>query len=267
MSERADEKRLRLRYAGTCRVCGAALPVHAEAIYERTTRTVRCLHCVRDDGTAEIDIGTPGGSARGEHNRRRERREQRIRSRHPKLGGLILSFTDDPQSTSAWHTGAVGEERLGHRLDELGSETLCLLHDRRIPGTRANIDHLAVTPSGIHVIDAKKYVGRPTLKIEGGIIRKRTERLLVGSRDRSRLVDGVLRQVAVVRDIVPGMPVTGVLCFVGADWPLIGGAFTTRGVEVLWPKKLYKQLTSTGPLEPTTIAEIHRCLAAALPPA
>ena len=38
-----DEKRMRLRYAGTCRVCGVQLPARAEAIYERATKTVRCV--------------------------------------------------------------------------------------------------------------------------------------------------------------------------------------------------------------------------------
>jgi hypothetical protein len=66
--------------------------------------------------------------------------------------------------------GAVGEERLGGRLIELAGESLRVLHDRRIPGSRANIDHLAVTPTGIWVIDAKKYKGRPQLKVDGGII-------------------------------------------------------------------------------------------------
>jgi hypothetical protein len=55
-----------------------------------------------------------------------------------------------------------------------------LLHDRRIPGTRANIDHLAVTPTGVYVIDTKKYQGRPSFKAEPGILR-RVEKLLVGS--------------------------------------------------------------------------------------
>jgi hypothetical protein len=36
--------------------------------------------------------------------------------------------------------------------------------------------------------------------------------------------------------------VQGVLCFVEADWPLLGGSFTTRGVEVMWPKQLYPLL-------------------------
>lgn len=287
MAERADEKQMRLRYAGVCRICDADLAARVEAIYERSTRTVRCLDCgidplveafpahsmveegaLRPSRSPEpIDPGTPGASARREYERRQAKREARIRERHPKLGGLILAVTDDPQSTKAWDTGAVGEERLGQKLNELASDTIRILHDRRIPGTRANIDHIAVTPTGVFVIDPKRYKGRPTLKVEGGILRPRTEKLLVGTRDRTKLVDGVLKQVDLVRSIVGDeVPVTGVLCFINADWPLIGGAFTTRGVEVLWPKKLYPLLTATAPSDIDVVA-IHRSLAEALPSA
>jgi hypothetical protein len=179
-----------------------------------------------------------------------------------------MAITDTPQSTTAWDTGSVGEERLGAWLNALAGDSLRVLHDRRIPTSRANIDHLAVTPSGIFVIDAKKYKGRPHLQIEGGFLRPRVEKLMVGSRDRTTLVDGVLKQVQVIRDLVgTDIPVRGVLCFVEADRPLIGGAFSTRGVEALWPKRLYQALTTTGPLGAATLDELHRMLAAALPPA
>ncbi len=58
---------------------------------------------------------------------------------------------------------------------------------------------------------------------------------------------------------------SGVLCFVDADWPLLGGAFTTRSVEVLWPRKLYAALAAEGPLTPPEIVELHTALARALP--
>ena len=91
---------------------------------------------------------------------------------------------------------------------------------------------------------------------------------MVGSRDCTKLVDGVLKQVAVVRAQVPSdVPVIGVLCFIEADWPLIGGAFTTRGTHVMWPKKLYPRLSAAGPLPASTVAELHHLLALALPPA
>ena len=118
---------------------------------------------IRTQPVETVETGTPA-SARREFERRSARREEQIRTAHPRLGGLIHALTDDPQSTRAWDVGALGEERLGHRLNEFATDTLRVLHDRRIPGSRANIDHLAVTPTGVYVIDAKKYRGRPHLK-------------------------------------------------------------------------------------------------------
>lgn len=51
------------------------------------------------------------------------------------------------------------------------------------------------------------------------------------------------------------------LCFVEANWPLIGDSFATRGVEALWPKRLYPRLNADGPLLTQTVAEVYRCLA------
>jgi hypothetical protein len=262
----ADEKRMRLRFAGTCRVCGGDLPAKTLAVYERPTRTVRCLEHVETVAPEEpVDVGTPGASARREFDRRRAGREKRVRERHPRIGGLLHALSNEPQTTTAWDTGALGEERLGARLNELSSDRLRVLHDRRVPATRANIDHLAVTPSGVYVIDAKKYAGRPRLKVEGGLLRPRTEKLLVGSRDCTKLVDGVLKQVDVVKSVISDdVPVHAVLCFVEADWPLVGGAFGTRGVSALWPRRLYPLLAAEGPLTAESIAAIHRALAAGL---
>lgn len=259
---------MRLRYAGACRRCAQELPVGTPAIYERATRTVRCLDCT-SERAAEPEpsdgSGVAGSSARREYERRKAKREERIRARHPKLGGLILRVSDDPQSTRAWERGAVGEERLGGRLDALASDDVAVLHDRRIPRSRANIDHLVVTRGGVWVIDAKRYQGRPTLTVEGGLIRPRTEKLLVGRRDCTKLVDGVLKQVDLVKGIVEETPVVGALCFVEADWPLIGGSFVTREVKVLWPKLLAWRLADDR--GETDVAALRDVLAQRLPPA
>lgn len=282
------DKRMRLRYAGTCRVCGAAIAAGAPAVYERATRTVRCLECAEpaaaaghaDDGSAApIESGTAGASARREYERRRTTREERVRTNHPKLAGVLLTVFPDPQSTQAWATGAEGEEHLGARLDALVSPTVRVLHDRRIPRTRANIDHLVVCPSGVFVVDAKKYQGRPHLRVDGGLLRPRTQSLMVGSRNATTLVDGVHKQVALVRAALdnpalddpaldnPALAaaVRGVLCFVKADWPLIGGSFTIRDIDVLWPKKLAGLIGEPGPLAPDRVAAVHERLARAFP--
>ncbi|WOQ17838.1 nuclease-related domain-containing protein [Raineyella sp. W15-4] len=147
---------------------------------------------------------------------------------------------------------------------------LRILHDRRIPGSRANIDHIIICPAGVFVVDAKRYQGkRPELRVEGGLLRPRVENLMVGGRDRTTLVDGVLKQQGLVRAAVPDddAPVRGVLCFVDGDWPLIGGAFTIRDVDVVWPKKLAGMLGASGPLDPPRIQSLQRRLASAFPSA
>lgn len=192
-------------------------------MYDPATKTVCCVACDASQGAARVDSGegiliapapkatdqpvTPGpaetaeamppdtspgvagSSARREHERRVAAREERIRSRHPKLGGLILALSDDPQTIQAWATGAVGEERLGRRLDAAAGPLVRVLHDRRIPGSRANLDHLVVCPTGVFVVDAKRYQGRPHRVVEGGLFSPRTEKLLVGRRDCTKLVD------------------------------------------------------------------------------
>ena len=102
---------MRLRYAGACRVCGVELPAKVEAIYERTTKTVRCVsHDVRpavEPAVVEVvESGTAGASARREFERRKAKREERIRTKHPKLGGLMLAVSDEQQSTTAWDRNA-----------------------------------------------------------------------------------------------------------------------------------------------------------------
>ncbi len=39
-------------------------------------------------------------------------------------------------------------------------EGLGVLHDRRIPGSKANIDHIVVGPAGVFAIDTKRYTGK-----------------------------------------------------------------------------------------------------------
>lgn len=246
------------------------------AVYEKSSRAVVCLGCA--DGAAQAtapaseapqpgpDVGAAGASAKREYERRKAAREQRVREKHPHIGGFLLAISDEPQSTRAWATGARGEELLGSALDSLAAKGVRVMHDRRIPRTGANIDHIAVSPAGVFVVDAKHYQGRPTLRIEGGFLRPRVEKLMVGSRDQTRLVEGVHKQVDLVRGALDeqgleAVPVRGVLCFVRADWPLIGGSFTISGVSVLWPRKLGEALVAAGPLDDAAAERAFRALA------
>ena len=215
------------------------------------------------ESNADGDVA--GGSAWREHERRKARDEAQTRANWGRFGGLAVALTPEKQSTTAWKTGAIGEERVASVLDGLARVGITALHDRRIPGTRANIDHMAITSTGIWVIDAKRYVDkRPELRTEGGLFRPREEELLVGGRDHSKLLDGVQSQLERVRQHLPNVPLMGVLCFVDAEWPLLGGSFVARNIHVVWPRKLSSLLVPAKP-GPLDVRGISDLLAAKFP--
>lgn len=242
-----------LRYAGACVKCGQTIPQGTRAIYDSAARKVRHIDCTGH--------GTAGASAHREYVRRTARDEARIAQQKLKVesvygSGLLgkvatyLAVDDRPRrSTQVWAQGAVGEERVAGYLDKLADVGVITLHDRRIPGTRANIDHIAVTPWGVWVIDAKRYLNkRPALYTTGGLLGiGATDHLSVGGRRHDELIDGMLRQVEQVKSALGPVPVRGALAFVDADWPLIGGDFSIRGVAVLWPRRLAKVMLRREP--------------------
>jgi hypothetical protein len=58
-----------------------------------------------------------------------------------------------------WRTGAHGEQNLVSALVQR-CPGVVLLNDRRARRSRGNIDHIAVAPSGVYVIDCRCYRGK-----------------------------------------------------------------------------------------------------------
>jgi hypothetical protein len=266
------DREMNLRYAGACTLCGEQIPAGGRGIYSPSSRSVRHIVC------GELDRGTAGGSAYREHDRRSVRDQARTDAHKQRITdaygdgflgrvATFLAVDDSPRrSTKVWAQGAIGEERVAGILDSLSEVGVISLHDRRIPGTRANIDHIAITPWGVWVIDTKRYIDkRPDVRSEGGFLGiGATDRLTVGGRNQDKLVDGVLRQVDLVSAALDSVPVRGALCFVESDWPLFGGDFTIRDVRVFWPKRLAKELLRKTPPTIDPVA-VSRRLAAAFP--
>src|SRR3954470_20416472 len=153
-------KVLTLRRPDVCAGCAAGLPAGTQAGWDAQSRTVRCLECggapfrapacqatyeepqpsPRADtavGSALVvtstsamtgsplsaDGGALGASAQREYERRAKRREDRVRARHPRLGGLILALSDAPVSTRVWAQGAAGEGGVAAKADALPAST------------------------------------------------------------------------------------------------------------------------------------------------
>jgi hypothetical protein len=177
-------------------------------------------------------------------------------------------FSDDPQSTKAWARGAQGEARLArYLLRTLGPQTVTL-HDRRVPGSKANIDHIIVAASGIWIVDAKNYKGKVEQRDIGGWLHTEM-RLYVNGRDQSKLVDGLAKQVNAVLEAIEDadIEVTAALCFVNSEWGLFAKPFRLGGTLVTWPQKLSAVIAGPGPLSPGEVGRIGEKLVSALPPA
>ena len=219
----------------------------------------------------EIEIAAapdrPGGSAENEYEKRaareRDQKQKLIdadlllrterKQQRPILGAIANAFTTKPvhgpekQATTAWKVGAAGERRVAEVLEAaVGVQGL---HDRIRPGSKtANIDHIAVGPSGVFVIDAKQYKGTLEMRDKGTMFRP-DPRLYVNGRDQTKLADGVLLQIEALKGVLaerwPEVPFHGVLCFVGAEWTK-SKPKNVNGVVVIWPKDLTQHVSAPG---------------------
>jgi len=269
---------IRLRYTATCCSCNTELTRGTLAAWDREKKTATCSACLESPAAkatqtaVEVDRGIAGGSARLEFQKRHARRESQIRERHKRLGRVILALSSDPQSTTAWAAGARGEETVGRFLETLRAEGMAVLHDRRIPGSKANIDHIVISPAGVFVVDPKNYRGKVEQRDVGGLFRTDL-RLFVGGRDKTKLVKGMDRQVAAVRAALAkdekwrDVPVTPVLLFISAEnWSLLNFRPLRFGeVYVLWSKALGKLLRTEEKIPREGVVDLERLLALALP--
>src|SRR3954447_8633471 len=107
------------------------------------------------------------------------------------------------RSADMWERGADGEAATASILDELGRYGWTTFHDVKWPGRqRANIDHIAVGPTGVFVIDSKNW---------SGDIRLVGEVLFQAGRRREREVAAAAEAALAVTQVLQGLPATPVL--------------------------------------------------------
>ncbi|WP_162602944.1 nuclease-related domain-containing protein [Streptomyces sp. CS090A] len=144
-----------------------------------------------------------------------------------------------------WEHGAAGEAETARLVAALASQGWHIRHDLRMPGSRANLDHLLVSPCGTAVVvgDTKHWHrGRTTAMVVG--------RVHCGEDDRQDQVDAVARYAArVTRALnLPGVVVWPLLIVHGS--PIAGGRLEARApdwdgvVHVLGPARLLPTLAA-----------------------
>lgn len=187
-----------------------------------------------------------------------------MRERHPRIGGLLLALSGQPQHEVAWQLGARGEETVARLLASRLHPGVIVLHDRAVRGTRANVDHIAVAPSGVWVIDSKHHKGKVAVSrpLFGDA------KLTIAGRDKTKLIDGLERQVDSVRQalprLAPAVPIHGALCFLNAELPLLGTP-AVRGFPLLHPKGLAKRINARGGMTDREVRVVAVALADRMP--
>ena len=132
-----------------------------------------------------------------------------------------------------WARGAAGELATAAILSRLPRHRWVVLHDLSLPGTRANVDHLVIGPSGVWVVDTKAYRAQ---------LRCRRGKVLVGG---VPLATAAVRWEARVVSGLLGVEVRPILAIHGRGLPRRGRRH--EGVPVVRAERLPRRLRRRCP--------------------
>lgn len=162
----------------------------------------------------------------------------------PILAGMIMfiAFAKawvEPAHVRAWGIGARGETITESELEQL-PDGFELLHDRRLPGARGNVDHVVIGPGGVFVVESKRMTGKLSIRGDAVYVRGRN----------THIVDQVLHQAEVLEDVLRGagiedVPIRPILYVQKADATLLVGR--PLGVPIVQSGRgLRRQVTGVG---------------------
>lgn len=152
------------------------------------------------------------------------------------------------RSAEMYERGAEGEAATARALASLDAAEWTIFHDVRWPGRKlANVDHVAVGPGGVFVIDSKNWSGR--IEVKDSVLRQngyQREKTVVGAAEAAIAV-------SLATPDLPGRLAVPVLCFV-RDEQLTGWA---RDVMICATSNIAEMLVS----RPTVLdAETRRTI-------
>jgi hypothetical protein len=144
--------------------------------------------------------------------------------------------------------------------DALERHGYTVLHDLQVPGSHANLDHLAIGPAGVFVIDSKRYRGHLYLGADGMLWYGRYPL----AQQLATVVWATMR-LAETLQLPPEVPVTPLLVIHRAHVPW--GGLTVAGVQVIPPSILADTLGREAVLPAPQVALIAGQATARLRPA
>lgn len=172
-----------------------------------------------------------------------------------------------------WLKGAAGEYLMDQSLHRRLNEDAVILTDRAIPKTKSNIDHVVIAPSGVWIIDSKKWKGKIEYKADS--FTSVTMHLYVDGKDRTSAIEAIYGLVIPVAQIIDdrSIPIHPALVFIEGNWSyrsFPGLPFNKprqhEGVWITPPKMLADKINEPGRLSAETVRQLAKKLDEALKP-
>ncbi|MGW3164816.1 nuclease-related domain-containing protein [Streptomyces sp. NPDC001142] len=174
---------------------------------------------------------TPGAGASA------NARARQLRTPAVRIADALNIPTQRGQEAGRYAVAAEAEQRTADRIDPLRREGWTILHDLALPTGRANVDHLAISPSGVVVMpDTKRWSGRYRVRTRGG-------RLFHGDRDVTDRLNGLRHEARTISRVLR-VPVTPLVVMDGA--PIEGGELTFDGIRIVPAERAPSVLRSIG---------------------
>lgn len=102
-----------------------------------------------------------------------------------------------PSQWRRWLQGALAEYRTGKLLNRLRRQGWGVLHDRRVPRSRANLDHIVVHPSGDFLV----YVDTKAWHAKKAIVRVTGGRLMYGPWSQATKIETVAWEASRLQEL------------------------------------------------------------------
>ncbi|MCQ4045802.1 nuclease-related domain-containing protein [Streptantibioticus rubrisoli] len=167
------------------------------------------------------------------------------------------------RSANSWATGAAGEVRTAHLLAPLSRRGYIVLHDRAVPSSRANLDHLVAGPAGVFYIDTKNWRSKTArVTVTGGLLR-------YGRYDKTRELQTVVWEAEQAARAL-SVPVRPIIAVHGAKVPAPRGRLELHGVTVVEARRLRGLIQSLPPQpgwDADRITAVQQLAERTLPPA
>ncbi|MFE2930631.1 nuclease-related domain-containing protein [Streptomyces sp. NPDC059278] len=174
---------------------------------------------------------TPGAGASA------EARARQLRTPAVRVAEALNIPTQRGKEAARYKAGAEGERRTAARIDPLRREGWTILHDLALLTGKANVDHLAISPTGVVIMpDTKRWSARFEIRTIGG-------RLFHGDVDVTNRLNGVRHETRTIAKAL-GVPVIPLIVMDGA--PIEGGELTYDGIRIVPAERAPAVLRSIG---------------------